>query len=143
MTNEEFIKSISLEGEIWKEVVGYEGYYMASSLGRVCSLARLVKNRYSTKFTTQRILAQTKRKCRGNYTLLEVKLCKDGAAKTITAHKIIATAFLPNPDNLTEVDHIDTNPQNNIVSNLRWVSRKENCNNPLTLVHIGQSKKRE
>ena len=141
MTNQEFIESISLPNEEWRDVVGYEGYYMVSNLGRVCSLARLVKNRYSTKFTTQRILAQTKRKCQGNYTLLEVKLCKDNVAKTITAHKIIATAFLPNPNNLTEIDHIDTNPQNNIVSNLRWVSRKENCNNPLTLLHIGQSKK--
>ena len=141
MTNQEFIESIALEGEEWRDVVGYEGLYMVSSLGRVCSLARLVKNRYSTKFTTQRILAQTKRKCRGNYTLLEVKLCKDNVAKTITAHKIIATAFLPNPNNLTEIDHIDTNPQNNIVSNLQWVSRKENCNNQLTLLHIGQSKR--
>jgi hypothetical protein len=42
MTNEEFIKSISLEGEIWKDVVGYEGSYLVSNLGKVCSLQRKV-----------------------------------------------------------------------------------------------------
>lgn len=44
MTNEEFIKSISLEGEIWKDVIGYEGLYMVSSFGRVISLERKVSN---------------------------------------------------------------------------------------------------
>ena len=44
MTNKEFIKSISLEGEIWKDVIGYEGTYMVSSKGRICSLGRLLIN---------------------------------------------------------------------------------------------------
>ena len=47
-------------------------------------------------------------------------------------HRLVAELFIPNPENKTEVDHIDGNKLNNDVSNLRWVSRKENMNNPST-----------
>ena len=48
MTNDEFLKSITLEGEIWKDITGYEGYYMVSSLGKVISLGRSITNNLGT-----------------------------------------------------------------------------------------------
>ena len=61
--------------------------------------------------------------------------------RTYYLHRAVAELFLPNPDNKPEVDHIDTNTSNNDVSNLRWVTRKENMNNPLTKKHMSECKK--
>lgn len=74
---------------------------------------------------------------------LMVDLYKDGKTKKGIIHRLVAKTYLPNPDNLPEVDHIDTDRQNNKVNNLRWCTRKENCNNPLSLKHSGDSKKGE
>ena len=61
---------------------------------------------------------------------LRVGLGRNRAKKKIVrVHRLVATAFIPNPDNLPEVDHIDRNPHNNCVENLRWVSHKQNCKN--------------
>lgn len=54
-------------------------------------------------------------------------------------HKAVAELFIPNPENKPEVDHIDTNKHNNMVWNLRWVTKKENMNNPLTKKQISES----
>lgn len=67
MNNKEFIESITLEGEIWCDVIGYEGLYMVSSFGRIASLSRNVKNRYGIKSTKQRILKPTIRKLGSNH----------------------------------------------------------------------------
>lgn len=72
---------------------------------------------------------------------LMVQLYKDGKGRRINVHRLVAQTYIPNPDNLPEVDHIDTNRQNNKVENLRWCTRKENCNNPLSLIHSGESKR--
>lgn len=56
-------------------------------------------------------------------------------------HRIVAELFISNPDNKQCVDHIDTNRSNNRIDNLRWVTRQENCNNPLTLQHQSESQK--
>ena len=82
MTNEDFIKSVSLEGEEWRDVVGYEGFYMVSSLGRFISLPRKVRNRYGS-FTTKismkkaSVFADTP-----TYSLYKIKLSKENVAKT-------------------------------------------------------------
>ena len=57
MTNQEFIESIALEGEEWRDVVGYEGYYMVSSFGRVVSLPRMINNRTGFRMSKHRILS--------------------------------------------------------------------------------------
>ena len=74
---------------------------------------------------------------------LMVSLYKDGKSKKSTIHKLVAITYIPNPNNLPEIDHIDTNRQNNNVENLRWCTRKENCNNPLSLKHSCDSRKGE
>lgn len=74
---------------------------------------------------------------------LMVDLYKDGKVKKCVIHRLVAITYVPNPNNFPEIDHIDTNRQNNNVENLRWCTRKENCNNPLSLKHNGDSKKGE
>lgn len=98
--------------EIWKDIEGYEGIYQVSNLGRV------------KRVTTGRILKSYKD--RGGY--LRVDLCKSGKRKNHKIHRLVAQAFIPNPDNKLQVNHIDENKTNNSVDNLEWVTAKENCN---------------
>lgn len=107
------------EKEIWKDVVGYEGLYQVSNLGRV----RMSKNK-----KIKAILEDA-------YGYLVVKMTKDKVVKYIKVHRLVAMAFIENDDNKPCVDHIDTNKYNNNASNLRWVTQKENVNNPLSKKH--------
>lgn len=101
--------------EQWKDVIGYEGYYQVSSFGRVKSLY------------TNKIMKDT---CRGEFFPYNVVcLSKNGIRTKKTVHILVAQAFIPNPDNKPEVDHIDRNTKNNHVENLRWVTKSENCLN--------------
>ena len=103
--------------ETWKTIAGYEGLYQVSNLGRVKSL-----NYNHTGI--ERILMS--RKNRGGY--LYVNLHKDGHYKTITVHRLVATAFIPNPNNMKTVNHKDEVKTNNVASNLEWMSQKDNNN---------------
>lgn len=108
--------------EIWKDIKGYEGLYQVSNLGRVRSL-----NYRKTGIT--KILKDSKKSER----YCKVCLVKDGMEYRVRTHRIVAETFIPNPENKREVDHINTNTKDNRVCNLRWVDRKENCNNPNTI----------
>jgi DNA-binding XRE family transcriptional regulator len=89
--------------EDWKPVIGYEGIYEVSSLGRV------------RKVATGLILHQSNR---GGYR--QVGLRKDGTWKTESVHRLVAKAFLPNPDMLPQINHRDEDKANNCVENLEW-----------------------
>lgn len=132
MTDEEKIKSISLNGEIWKDVVGYEGIYKVSSLGRVMNV---LGGERRVKF---HILRPTYNKAT-NY--LSVCLYKLDKQKRMYVHRIVATSFLDNPNGYKYVDHINTVRHDNRAENLRWVSIAENLNNPRTKDHASMSKK--
>ena len=132
MTNQEFIESVALEGEEWRDVVGYEGYYMVSSFGRVVSLSKSLPNRYSIRRTRPMILKPTKKQVNDNYCNYYVSLRKNNLHKKISIHRIVAIAFIPNPYNFPEIDHIDTDTSNNYITNLRWCTKKQNMNNPIT-----------
>lgn len=127
--------------EIWRDIKDYEGLYQVSNMGRVKSLGRWSnrqKNGVSFPyFIKEKILKN--RKIKGGYYI--VGLCKDKISKDYRVNRLVAEAFIPNPDNKPFVDHIDTNPLNNFYNNLRWVTQKENINNPLTLVKMSNSKK--
>lgn len=84
----------------------------------------LIKRIPSTKCKTERILQQGKQRTGYNY----VNLSKDNKAHTKRVHRLVAEAFIPNPDNLSEVNHKDENKSNNNVSNLEWCTRKYNLN---------------
>lgn len=123
--------------EVWKPIDGYEGLYEVSNMGRVKSLERLVQNNGSMQRKHEKVLRQNVRKKYGHCL---VALCKDGNVSVKLVHRLVACAFLPNPENKPVVDHIDTNPLNNKVDNLRWVTVQENCLNPLTREHNSTSK---
>lgn len=119
------------KGEIWKDVKGYEGMYKVSSYGRVYSLTRERFNAKEGRIYKGRMLKPNVQK----YGYKCAALLSDGEHKLKKIHRLVAEAFIPNPDNKPTVDHIDGNPSNNRVDNLRWATVKENINNPLTLCH--------
>lgn len=97
-------------GEILKPVVGYEGLYEVSNFGKVKCLEDDTEVDYYVHQGSGYIRCSIK-------------------GKYYRVHRLVAQAFIPNPDNLPEVDHIDGNKNNNKVSNLRWVSHKKNMEN--------------
>lgn len=107
------------EQEIWKPIKGYEGLYEVSNLGNVRSKTRIIKQPNNKK----------------GYPCANVRDI-NGKQKTIETHRLVAIAFIPNPDNKSQVDHIDANKLNNKVSNLRWTTPKENSNNSNSLEHL-------
>ena len=62
---------------------------------------------------------------------MKVDLYKDGEKKSYRLHRLVADAYLPNPDSLPEVHHIDANKKNNSINNLQWISKKENIDEML------------
>ena len=122
--------------EIWKDVIGYEGLYQVSNLGRVKSLDRFC---IDGRKRCGQIMKQVIRN--GGY--FSVGLRKGKGQKAYLVHRLVAEAFIPNTDNKPCVDHINTIRTDNRVCNLRWCTYKENCNNSKTLKHLSDSVKGE
>lgn len=110
--------------EVWKDIKGYENLYQVSSKGRVRSLDRYVNNKGKLDFRKGKILTTSNRK--NGY--LSVSLSKDGVITTHSVHRLVATAFIPNPNNSPMINHRDENPSNNRVENLEWCTHKYNMN---------------
>lgn len=108
--------------EEWRDIAGYEGLYKVSNLGRVKSLGN--GNSNNSNNCKERILKAGKNS-RG---YLQVHLCKNGKYKTYKIHRLVAIVFIPNPNNLPQVNHKDENKENNYVENLEWCDRKYNVN---------------
>ena len=141
MTNEEFIESIKLDNEEWRDVVGYEGYYMVSSLGRIVSLSRIVNTcNNATRKTNQRILKPNVTP-RGNILYEYISLCLDNKRVALSIHRMVAMAFIPNPNNYPQVDHINDNPLDNRACNLQWCTQKMNNSKEHHCKAVSQSKK--
>lgn len=117
-----------MEKEEWRDVVGYEGLYKISSFGRVLAVGRVRGNAFNG-FYKEHFL--TIRKDKGGY--FRAMLSKDGKARFIPVHRLVAEAFIPNVENKPQIDHIDGVRTNNNVSNLRWATNRENVRNPNTL----------
>ena len=114
---------------IWKPVKGYEGLYEVSNLGQVRSLSRtkqgkFKKNGLPSYYTTKEKLLKPKVATDGYYTVTLSD--KYGTRKFCRVHRLVATAFIENPDNKEIVHHKDENIKNNRVENLAWVTNREN-----------------
>lgn len=120
--------------EEWRPVVGYEGLYEVSDWGRVRSVLRVEKcgnGKGSERIFGGKII---KFAYKQNTKYHRYYLHKKGEKnKWFSCHRLVAEAFIPNPENKPCIDHIDGNPENNTVSNLRWVTNQENSNNPITI----------
>lgn len=99
-----------------KDIAGYEGLYTIDTEGRVYSIRR--KKYLSLKPDSI-------------FGYAHARLCKNGKVKAYNVHRLVALAFIPNPNNLPIIHHIDGNPQNNAVSNLQWCTQKENVHHAI------------
>lgn len=106
--------------EIWRPIEGYEGLYEVSSYGRVKSVDRYDNNNHFRKSELMNFFYV------GGY--LRVVFSKNGIVKKYLVHRLVAQAFIPNPDNLPQVNHKDENKTNNNVDNLEWCDAKYNRN---------------
>ena len=115
--------------EIWKDIPGFEGYYMVSNYGRVKSVSRIIHNegnRGNNKYSHYKgkMLAYGKR-TKGYVGVCLTVNCKQ---KSFPVHRLVAMAFLPNPNNLQQVNHKDEDKTNNRVDNLEWCDCQYNVN---------------
>lgn len=95
--------------EIWKDVVGWEGLYRVSSHGSVFSVRKKILLKSSNVAGYRQVI-----------------LCRDSKMSSGRVHRLVAMAFIPNPDNKPEVNHIDGNKSHNYFKNLEWVTSSEN-----------------
>lgn len=107
--------------EVWKDVVGYEGLYQVSNLGRIKSLPKR-KGKGNGYIKGEEVLTARVE----NYGYARVVLSKDGTKKKYQVHRLVAEAFVPNPDNKNQVNHINCNKADNRAVNLEWCSGSEN-----------------
>jgi len=114
----------NLEGEIWLPIVGFEGFYAISNFGRAMAVNRTIKGgKWGFEKRKEKLLAQSKApKLEYKYVIL----AKEGKTKTMKIHRMVAMAFIPNPENKPNVNHKDLDKTNNHVDNLEWVTTHEN-----------------
>ena len=109
--------------EIWKPLKGYEGYYEISNLGKVKSIKRYKKNKSKLQIVEEKILSLYTNPKNG---YVYVYLCKDGKYKNVRLHRLVAENFIDNKNNYPQINHIDGNKTNNVVSNLEWCTASYN-----------------
>ena len=122
-----------MENEIWKPIKDYEGLYEVSNLGKIKRLSKTIINYKEREYIFEEKIMKP---FKGNSGYLIIDLTKNKIRRKFLVHRLVAEAFIPNPENKPCVDHINTIREDNRAENLRWVTRSENCNNELTKKHM-------
>ena len=117
----EFTKE-ELATEEWRDVIGYEGLYQISDLGRVKSLSRFISNGTGFHLSEDRIL-KPNILAKGYF---QVDLKNRSKRKGLQVHRLVAMAFIPNPNNYPQINHINGDKQDNRVENLEWCTNSMN-----------------
>ena len=118
----------NLKNEEWKDIEGWENKYQVSNMGRIKSVERQVevyspkKNGTFIKTFYEKLLKP--RRSSNNYQ--NITLYKDGKTYCYTIHRLVANAFIPNINNLEEINHMDGDKTNNSIYNLEWISHEDN-----------------
>lgn len=109
--------------EIWKDIPYYEGYYQVSNLGGFRSLPRAIRHKSNgtRNYPGRQLLTET---TKDNYQ--RITLMREGVKVRYQAHRLVALAFIPNPENKPFINHIDGDKSNNIIQNLEWCTASEN-----------------
>lgn len=126
--------------EIWKDIEGYEGEYQVSNFGRVKSLPRWIEfSDGRVRFYQEKIIKDKK----AGTGYRQVSLYRNCFCEYFSVHRLVAEAFIPNPNSLRDVNHIDGNKTNNLETNLEWCSRSENIKHAydtgLRIAHVGDA----
>lgn len=111
-----------MENEIWKDITGYEGFYQVSNLGRVRSVARkIIRSNGRVQTFGSEIISP-----RSVLGYKAVNLCRVGSGKNHYVHRLVASAFVPNPNGYKEINHKNEDKSDNRAENLEWCTRQYN-----------------
>lgn len=121
--------------EIWKDVVGYEGFYQVSNLGNV---KRVGSFRGVNKAYLNNYYLKPKDNGKGYY---RIKLTVNNKSKRVMLHRIIAEAFISNPNNYPYINHINAIRKDNRLENLEWCTQSQNCLHSVKMGTWGSLKK--
>lgn len=111
--------------EVWRDIPEWEGFYQVSNLGNVRSLDRDIEYLNNGTLTTLHLKGKVLKQRADEEGYMRICLAKNGRTKLYGVHRLVAQAFIPNPENKPTVNHIDGNKSNNYLSNLEWATLEE------------------